>query len=370
MNINISTELEARFHLNFNEFTLDVDITVPTKGVTALFGPSGSGKSTVLRCLAGLERSPTGHMKLGDDFWQDESSNLFIPTHQRPIGYVFQEPRLFNHLSVRSNLEFGYKRTPIEERHLEWDHVIELLDIAHLLDRHPQKLSLGEQQRVAIGRALLASPKVLLMDEPLASLDLKRKREVLPFIRKLHDELDIPVVYVSHSLQEILQITDTLVLMSHGKNVATGTIAELCGELQLTEYLGDMAGAVIETSVADHEEEFGLSRLAFGGGEIYVPLQTAAVGDTLRVHVLAKNVGIALDKPDVATSILNVIKATVVEVDVPEIDKHAVKVKLDIGVPLLASISRKSLHTLRLQPGQEVYALVKAVSLAQEMVEV
>ncbi len=359
--------LQARFQVAFEGFGLDVDLDLPAAGVTALFGPSGSGKSTVLRCLAGLERSPGGFMQLDGSCWQDEARGLFVPTHQRALGYVFQEPRLFDHLTVRGNLDFGYRRTPVTERQLGWERVVELLDIGHLLARRPHKLSLGEQQRVAIGRALLASPKLLLMDEPLASLDLARKRELLPFIRRLHDELDIPVIYVSHSLSEILQITDTLVLMRGGRSVATGSLQALCGELPLSGYLGEMAGAVIDTRIAAHDEAFGLSRLRFEGGELLVPQQSAAVGEALRVHVLARNVGIALARPEVATSFLNVLPATVVEIEAPQPDRHTVQIKLDIGVPLLASISRRSLHTLQLQPGQSVHALIKAVSLAQEV---
>ena len=366
----MSTRLTARFEVTFDGFHLKAELAVPARSVTTLFGPSGSGKSTVLRCLAGLERSANGFMRLGEQIWQDETENLFLPTHQRPLGYVFQEPRLFNHLSVRANLEYGYKRTPIAERRLEWDQVINLLAIGHLLDRQPQRLSLGEQQRVAIGRALLASPQILLMDEPLASLDIARKREVLPFIRKLHDELEIPVVYVSHSLQEVLQITDTMVLMRDGETVASGPLTKVCSELELSQYLGDMAGSVIETTIEAHEPEFGLSRLAFNGDHLYVPQQELDVGHAQRVHVLARNVGIALHEPQVSTSFLNIMAARVVDVAVPDISSHAVQVKLDIGVPLLANISRKSLHLLRLKQGQQVYAMIKAVSLTQQLVEV
>jgi len=366
----MNNRLQASFDVSFAGFDLNAALDLPARGVTTLFGPSGSGKSTLLRCLAGLERSQSGFMQLGDAVWQDESKNIFLPTQQRGLGYVFQEPRLFNHLSVRGNLEYGFKRTPVNQRRLGLDQVLELLALAHLLERKPRNLSLGEQQRVAIGRALLASPKLLLMDEPLASLDIARKREVLPFIRKLHDELDIPVVYVSHSLQEVLQITDTMVLMRDGKTVATGPLTELCSELELSQYLGDMSGSVLETTVAAHEPEFALSRLTFNAGQLYVPLQNCAVGHGLRVHVLARNVGIALEKPQATTSFLNILEATVAEVSLPEADKHSVQIKLDVGVPLLANISRKSLHTLSLAPGQKVYALIKAVSLAQELVEV
>ncbi len=366
----MNARLQVRLDIHYDGFELKVDLDVPARGVTTLFGPSGSGKSTLLRCLAGLERSRTGFIKLADSVWQDESAGVFLPTQQRPLGYVFQEPHLFNHLTVRGNLEFGFKRTPVGERRLDWNQVIGLLALSHLLDRKPQHLSLGEQQRVAIGRALLASPKLLLMDEPLASLDIARKREVLPFIRKLHDELSIPVVYVSHSLQEVLQITDTLVLMRDGKVIANGPITELCSTLELSQYLGDMSGSVLTTTVAAHEPEFGLSRVTFNGGQLYVPIQDCDVGHALRVHVLARNVGIALEKPQVATSILNILEAKVMEIAGSDADKHSVQIKLDVGVPLLANISRKSLHSLMLEPGQKVYALIKAVSLTQALVEI
>ncbi len=359
--------INAKLDIAYEGFQLKVDLDLPAKGVTTLFGPSGSGKSTVLRCIAGLERSPTGQIVIGEDVWQDEANNHFVPTPQRPLGYVFQEPQLFSHLTVQKNLEYGYKRTPPDERRIEWQHVIDMLDIGHLLSRKPHKLSGGEQQRVSIGRALLASPRLLLMDEPLASLDMARKREVLPFIRRLHDVLDIPVIYVSHSLQEVLQITDTLVLMRDGRTVASGPITELCSALELSQYLGDMSGSVIDTTVEAHDDVFRLTRLRFQGGDIFVPQQSLSIGQQQRVHILARNVGIALEKPQVATSFLNILKATVMDVATPDSGSHVVQVKLDVGVPLLASISLKSLHVLGLKPGQSCYALIKAVSLAGAM---
>ena len=362
----MNARLRARFDLVLGVFRLDVDLDLPGSGVTALFGPSGAGKSTLLRCLAGLERSSSGYLQFGESLWQDEAQGHFLPPHRRPLGYVFQEPRLFEHLTVRANLRFGYKRTPVEARRLEWDQVIGLLDLGHLLERRPQRLSLGEQQRVAIGRALLASPQVLLMDEPLASLDRRRKQEVLPFIRRLHDELDIPIVYVSHSLTEILQITDTLVLMENGRVLASGSLESLSSKLALSAHLGSLAGAVVETRVAAHDEAMGVTTLEFAGGQLFLPLQKVAPGSALRLQILATNVGIALDKPGVATSILNILPATVVEIETPREGSHSVLIKLDMGVPLLASISRRSLHLLQLEAGQKVYALIKAVSLTQE----
>jgi len=363
----MSAKLLIQFDIQYPDFSLKVDLALAAKGVTTLFGPSGSGKSTILRCIAGLERDASGYLQIADEVWQDDKNNIFLSPHQRSLGYVFQEPRLFSHLSVQKNLEYGLKRTAISERNIDWDQVVEMLAIEHLLQRKPNRLSLGEQQRVAIGRALLASPKLLLMDEPLASLDNPRKQEVLPFIRKLHEEFDIPVVYVSHSLQEILQITNTMVIIKDGKTVATGSLPQLSSEIELSQYLGDMSGSVIETTVVSHEEEFGLSLLAFNGAHLHVPQQSAEIGQALRVHVLACNVGIALQKPQVSTSILNIIPATVVEISLPEPEKHTVQIKLDVGVPLLASISRKSLYILKLEPGRQCYALIKAVSLAPEM---
>ena len=198
------SRLLARFDVQFPAFHLNVEMDVPMSGITAIFGPSGSGKTTLLRCLAGLERAPTGLLQVGDGIWQDETIGLFRPLYNRPIGYVFQEPRLFPHYNVRANLLYGYKRIPIEERRIAMEQVVEILGIGHLLERRIHKLSGGEQQRVAIGRALLTSPKLLLLDEPLASLDIQRKQELLPFMRRLHEELRIPVLYVSHAVGEIL----------------------------------------------------------------------------------------------------------------------------------------------------------------------
>ncbi len=355
--------IKARFSVDFDGFSLDVALEFPSRAVTTLFGPSGSGKSTFLRCIAGLERRAVGYLQVGDEVWQDDARKVFLPPQQRSLGYIFQEPRLFAHLSVEKNLRYGYNRTPADERCIEWDKVIEMLDIGHLLSRKPARLSGGEQQRIAIGRALLASPRLLLMDEPLASLDIARKQEVLPFIRRLHDELNIPVIYVSHLLQEILQITDTMVLLRGGRSVAVGPITRICSELELSKYLGDMSGAVIETTVEAHEESFALTRLHFHGGKIFVPKQPFPLGSRQRLHILALNVGIALQKPQDTTSFLNILQATVIEVAIPEADSHVVQVKLDVGTPLLASISRKSLHILDLRAGQKCYARIKAVSL-------
>jgi len=356
--------IDVQLQLALPGFDLNVDMHLPERGITTLFGPSGSGKSTLLRCIAGLESAASGRVVIGEQVWQSSEQKIFLPTHQRALGFVFQDARLFAHLDVRRNLEFGLNRTPIEQRYLPWDDVIELLDIGHLLQRKPGKLSGGEQQRVAIGRALLAGPELLLMDEPLASLDNERKQEVLPFLRRLHEHLQVPVIYVSHSLPEVLQITDTLVLIRQGKIVASGSLQKLSSELNLGVYLGDMAGSVIDTTVVEHDSEFGLTRLTFSGRDIFVPQQDVPLGSMHRVHILARNVGVALQPPEHATSFLNILQAVVLEIAEVDPQAHTVQLKLDVGVPLLASISRKSLHVLQLQPGKQCYAMIKAVSLA------
>ncbi len=358
--------LEARFALALAGFSLDAKFDIQAQGVTALFGPSGAGKSTLLRCVAGLERASTGYLRLADEVLQDESAGIFVPPYARRFGYVFQEPRLFTHLSVLGNLEFSYKRVTPQQRTIEWQQVVELLELQPLLARAVDNLSLGEQQRVAIGRALLSSPRLLLMDEPLASLDQQRKQEILPYIQRLGSELRLPLLYVSHSLTEILPLAQTLLLLRHGRVVACGPLLDVCSDLRWVDSLGALAGAVLETQVAAHEPEFALTRLDLHGQSLYVPLQQSRVGSGLRVQVLARNISLALQPPASLTSVLNVLKARVVAIGVPLADHHAVQVKLDVGVPLLASISRKSLHTLALQPGQEVYAMIKAVSMGQE----
>ena len=362
------SRLIARFDVSHPTFNFHVDFDVPATGITAVFGQSGSGKTTLLRCLAGLERSPTGFMQVGDDVWQDESRNVYEPISNRSIGYVFQEPRLFPHLSVLSNLVYGFNRTPAGERRLAIDQVVEVLGIAHLLDRRPHKLSGGEQQRVAIGRALLTSPKLLLLDEPLSSLDSQRKREIMPFIQRLYKDLKIPIVYVTHSLQEILQLAQIVILLRDGKGIATGPLNEVFSRLDLHRNLGPhLIGAVIDTAVADHEQEFGLTRLEFNGQSLYMPLQHLNIGDPLRVHILSSDVSLAIEPCHHQTSALNILPATVTAVQ--EVDQSTVDIRLDVGCPLVASITRKSAATLGLKPGQRVYAHIKSVALAEDMAE-
>ncbi len=360
--------LRAAFRVDFKNFDLDVDLALPESGVTVLFGPSGSGKTTLLRCVAGLARSPSGFLKMGETVWQDESKGVFVPPQSRPLAMVFQEHRLFSHLSVRSNLLYGWRRTAPELRRVDLERVVDLLELGPLLERRPRSLSGGEGQRVAIGRALLRSPRFLLMDEPLASLDAVRKREILPYIRRLQRELKIPILYVSHSIAEVLQLVDTMVLLKAGRVAALGPVEEVFARIGLRNDLDSaLVGAVIDTQIQAHEPEYGLTRLRFQEQTLYAPRQPGEAGDTIRLHIHANDVSLALSPPDAASSVLNVLKAKVLEVGPAVPERPSVDIRLDVGQPILASITRKSLDRLHLTPGQTVYAQIKALRTVHEM---
>jgi molybdate transport system ATP-binding protein len=291
-----------------------------------------------------------------------------LPLYKRPIGYVFQEPRLFPHYNVRTNLLYGYNRIPSGKRRIAIEQVVDILGIGHLLERHIHKLSGGEQQRTAIGRALLTSPRLLLMDEPLASLDIQRKQELLPFIRRLHEELAIPVIYVSHAISEILQLADRVVLLKEGSVAGVGALNDILTSLELRGNLGaPRVGAILDAHVAGHEPQYGLTRLAFKEHTLFVPLRSVDVGRPVRVHILSSDVSLAVGRIDSPTSVLNLLEATVTEIR--EIDQSSVDVLLDIGVPLVASITRKSLLNLGIKPGHRVCAQIKTVALNEELME-
>ncbi|CAD5377839.1 molybdate transporter subunit; ATP-binding component of ABC superfamily [Pseudomonas sp. OF001] len=357
--------IRARFRLDYAGFVLDVDLQLPGRGVTALFGHSGSGKTTCLRCVAGLERASVAHLEVNGELWQDSERGLFVPTHRRALGYVFQEASLFPHLSVRRNLEYGLKRIDKATQRVSWERVIELLGIGHLLERMPGRLSGGERQRVGIARALLTSPRLLLMDEPLAALDLKRKQEILPYLERLHDELDIPVLYVSHSPDEVARLADHVVLLDQGRVVAQGPLQQTLARLDLPTALGEDAGVVIKARVADHDPAYHLTRLVFPGGAVLVARRPEAVGHKLRFRVHARDVSLALSRCE-DSSITNVLAATVCELAEADTPAH-VLVRLDAGgTPLLARITRRSSDHLGLAPGLQLWAQIKAVALLGE----
>jgi molybdate transport system ATP-binding protein len=351
--------IEARFRIDWSDFSLDVDLSVPARGVTSLFGPSGCGKTTLLRAIAGLEHYRGGFLKVGDMTWQE--ANRFVPPHRRPLGYVFQEASLFAHLSVRRNLEYGVKRLPKAGSKVSLQQAIELLGIEHLLERKPDRLSGGERQRVAIARALAVSPKLLLMDEPLAALDLNRKQEILPYIETLHKELDIPVIYVSHSPDEVARLADHLVLLEAGRVRASGAISDMLTRLDLPLAHGSDAEALIEATVAGHDENYHLTHLDSAGGRFTVIRKELPVGSAVRLRVAARDVSLTLE-PQSGTSILNIFPATVDEL-IPD-GKAQMAVRLMVGgVPMLSRVTRKSASVLDLKPGKLVYAQAKSVAL-------
>lgn len=356
--------IDVRLQLNYSGFALDVDLHLPGRGVTALYGHSGSGKTTCLRCIAGLEHAGDGFIQVNDKVWQDSRNGLFVPPHKRALGYVFQEASLFPHLSVRANLEFGLKRIPRQQRRVDMAHATDLLGISHLLDRHPQHLSGGERQRIGIARALLTSPKLLLMDEPLAALDSKRKSEILPYLERLHDELDIPVLYVSHAQDEVARLADHIVLLSDGKALASGPIGETLARLDLPMALGDDAGVVINGRVSAYDEHYQLLTLQLPDTELLMRVAHAplALGKQLRIKVQARDVSLSLQAEE-ASSILNRLPVTVTQEISADNSAH-VLVRLDAGgTPLLARITRFSRDQLQLHPGQMLWAQIKAVAV-------
>jgi molybdate transport system ATP-binding protein len=358
--------IEADVALRLGAFALEARLESDA-GVTALFGRSGSGKTTLLNCIAGLARPERGRIRVGEAVFFDSAAGIHLPTQRRRIGYVFQEGRLLPHLSVRQNLAYGRYFTPATERYADFDRVVALLDLAPLLARRPHHLSGGEKQRVAIGRALLASPRLLLMDEPLASLDAARKGEILYYIERLRDEMRLPIVYVSHAIDEVVRLADTVALVSEGRVVASGTVAQMAGRLELRPYLGRFeGGAVIEARVAEQDLAMGLARLTFPGGELYAPDVDALVGATVRVRVRARDVSLALSRPQDA-SFLNVLAGTVTALG--KEDGASLDVQLDVGgTPLIARITRKSALALGLGLGRPVFALVKAVAIDRHSV--
>ena len=362
--------IQAQFRLGYPGFTLDVDIDLPGRGVTALFGHSGSGKTTLLRCIAGLERG-AGRLAVHGELWQD--TNAFVPTHLRPLGYVFQDARLFAHLSVRGNLDYGARRACRRAFHRAFhripgadsrgfDSIVELLGLGPLLERLPERLSGGEQQRVAIARALLTAPRLLLMDEPLAALDLARKQEILPYLERLRDELDIPVIYVSHAAEEVARLADHIVVMEAGRAVAQGPLAETLARIDLPIRLGEDAGAVFAATIVERDAEWHLARVEFDGGELWVRDSGAAVGQRVRVRILARDVSIANSHHD-DVSIMNLLPAIVIA-HATEDHPSSVLVQLRIGgTALLARLTRRSAQRLDLAPGRAVWVQIKAVAL-------
>ena len=353
--------IDARFRLDWPGFSLDVDLTLPGRGVTALFGHSGSGKTTLLCCIAGLERAREGRLAVDGEVWQDASR--WVPTHRRPIGYVFQEASLFAHLSVMGNLRYGMKRVSDAQR-VSLDQAIELLAIGHLLDRKPDRLSGGERQRVGMARALAVSPRLLLMDEPLAALDLKRKQEILPYLERLHDELEIPILDVSHSPDEVARQADYLVSMQQGRVAAAGPVNATLTARDSAALAGEEASALLQGTVIGRDPQWSLVQVGFPGGELWVRDSGLPVGHALRLRILARDVSLATEEPR-HTSIQNHLPCMIDSV-APDAHPSQALVRLACGESvLLARVTRRALDSLALTPGKRAWAQLKSVAVVQ-----
>jgi len=351
--------IAVRFRIQRGHFLLDADFTIPAQGVSVLFGPSGCGKTSLMRAIAGLDYIPGGHLSVGDTTWQ--SGETFVPTHQRALGYVFQEASLFAHLDVRSNIEYGLKRVPIAQRKLSVERLCELMDVSSLLKRKVDTLSGGERQRIAIARTLAANPRIILMDEPLAGLDQERKLEILTYILAVQREFRIPVLYVSHSRDEVNRIADYLVLMDSGRIIATGDVHEIFSRLDLPLAQDSEAAVVIDAIVTSHDEEYSLTELKFPGGSFALPSLALAVGARVRLQLAARDISLTRELQS-GTSILNIFPTTVEAIAPAGAAQVIVRLQA-AGVPVLARITRKSAAKLGLQPGSRVYAQAKSVAL-------
>lgn len=354
---------DVSFRGTVGTFPLDVAFTFPMRGVTALFGPSGCGKTTILRCMAGLQHLP-GRFTIGRDIWQDSARRIFRAPHRRPVGYVLQEASLFPHLSVRGNLRFGMRRSGLSESDhaLHFDDIVRLLGIGHLLRRDTATLSGGERQRVAIGRALLSQPEILLMDEPLSALDSMTKDEILPYLETLHRTLRIPMVYVSHDISEVARLADRIVVLSNGRIIADGPVTKVWERLDLRPAIDRAeAGVILEVHVLRHDTAFRLTYLGHHGQELAIPMVERAPGETLRIRILARDVALAIERPS-GISIRNILAGTIREIIEEPETAHA-EVLIDIGDAIVrSSVTRASVAELKLAPGGAVFAMVKSIA--------
>jgi len=357
----MSGSVDIRFVVRHSGFDLDVDLEVPAKGMTGIFGRSGAGKTTLLRCLAGLEAPLAGRLVVNGDTWQDSSSNTSLPVHDRHVAYVFQEPRLFDHLDVRGNLDYGRKRSGSRAERVDQDEIIDMFELHGLLDRQTEKLSGGEAQRVAIARALCSAPELLLMDEPLASLDDERRREILPLLERLHRSLDVPVLYVSHNIDETSGLCDQLVVMDGGRVVANGELQSVLTGMDVPVLAGREAGSIIDAVVTDIDAGFELTTLGFSGGEMVVPGVIGEPGAEVRIRIRANDVSLCRQRP-IETTILNVLPARVDDIGADT--GPTVLIRLRLGEEfLLARITRRSLRGLELKEGDELLAQIKSATV-------
>jgi molybdate transport system ATP-binding protein len=358
MNIHLQLDLARA------DFEVSLDVQLPAHGITVVYGPSGCGKTTLLRCVAGLEPSARGRVQVGHEIWQDDANQVRLPTHQRALGYVFQEASLFDHLDVAGNLAYGQQRTRNHVSDTVLQQAIALLGIGHLLQRRSHELSGGERQRVAIARALATQPRLLLLDEPLAALDHARRQEVLPWLEKLRDDLNIPMLYVTHAVDEVARLADTLVVMKAGRVQANGPVAEVLTQADLPVVLGEDAGALLTGSVLSIDTPWHLAQVGFAGGALWVRDSGLQVGQTVRLRVLARDVSVTLAEAT-QTSIQNHVPC-VVDAITPEAHPSQMLLRLKCGDSvLLARVTARGVHDLGLRVGMAVWAQVKTVALVK-----
>ncbi len=356
--------LQVRLHHRFpgapSGLGLDIAFTVPTPGLTVLFGPSGAGKSSVIAAIAGLLRPDSGAVVLDGAVLCDTDAGIWVPTEQRRTGLVFQDARLFPHMSVDANLRYGLRRAPPGP--IGFDDVVDLLGIAALLDRRPHTLSGGERQRIAIGRALLSQPRLLLMDEPLASLDAPRKAEILPFLTRIKTSLGLPILYVTHAMEEVARLADSVVLIEAGRVVASGDLPTMTARADLPLARRDDAAAVLPAQVLAHDPARQLSRIEAGGTELLVPLLAAPPGAAIRVRIPAREVILAREVPS-AISVHNTIAGTVRGVT-EDTTRHAALVEISLpNGAFIARVTPDAVARLGLSTGVPVLALIKSVAI-------
>lgn len=364
MNQTSNAGLSLRLTLPRADFDVSLDLLLPARGITVLFGPSGSGKTSVLRCVAGLERARAARIVVGGQVWQDDAAGLFLPTHRRPLGYVFQEASLFDHLDVQANLRYGLRRADAPGAEQVLQQAVQLLGIGELLQRRTHQLSGGERQRVAIARALATSPRLLLLDEPLAALDAARRQDILPWLERLRDELSIPMLYITHAAEELARLANHLVVLERGQVRAAGPVGEVLAAIDSPVVVGEDSGALLHGTLAERDAQWQLARVDFAGGSLWLRDSGVPVGRAVRLRVLARDVSITTAEPQ-HTSIQNHFPG-VIDAIAPDAHPSQVLVRVRCGPSLLlARITRRALDALGLAQGHAVWVQVKSVALVQ-----
>lgn len=352
--------ISAQFDTWLGEFHLEVDFTLPGSGISAIYGPSGSGKTSLLRAIAGLEHHSQGQLVFGQEYWQ--KPGLFVPPHRRPVGYVFQEASLFDHLDVQGNLEYGWHRIKQKQRRISLQRISELLDLGALAKRRPDMLSGGERQRVAIGRALAVSPQLLLMDEPLASLDQRRRDEILPYLLSLHREFALPIIYVSHDRTEISRLADHLLLLDAGRVIASDNCQHLLTRMDLPLAHEESANSIFDAVATAVDQHYQLCTYRCGNSEFIVPGIAHQPGEPARLLIASRDVSLALSKPQ-DSSILNIVPAVVEAINAEQAGSVTVSLRIGDNI-LLSRITSKSVEQLALRAGMSVFAQVKSIALS------